>query len=536
MSTLERDESAIPDDDRQDAPHLFVVHADLLRLSCDDVLLPTNRERTVTASLCALLPEGRRGEQVGGKAVRVEAPEGRVVQLGTLDDARRVWLVDTAGRGDPDDAWIVESVERWLAAVGKVQGPARGGRPRRLAALPLVGTGGGGASGRRGDLLRILLPRLRRAAADAGIDVALVLLSASDHAAAQQVRRSTDLPWPLPPELLAVADELADRARAHELALFLGAGVSAAAGLPLWADLLDQLAEEAVPDHRGGATPRDGAPVAPPDALEGLDALPPQDAASLLGRRFGGAELRARVAAIFADRPHALAHALLAALPVREVVTTNYDRLFESAALGAGRPVRTLPFERPQGLQRWLLKLHGDVGDPESIVLTREEFLEYDVGRSALSGVVQALLLTRHVLFVGLSLLDDNLVRIAHRAGQVRPVGAGVVGTTLSLRSDPLRAELWSQALDDRAMAPADADTAIAARRLEVFLDRVGAGAAEPVGYLLDPAYEGMLTEGERELADRLRSVAAPLAEGEPSDTPLGRQVMRALDSLGLTR
>jgi hypothetical protein len=365
-----------------------------------------------------------------------------------------------------------------------------------------------------------VLPRLRRAAADAGIDVALVLRSASDHAAAQRVRRTMELPWPLETHLLTAADELAERARADELALFLGAGVSAAAGLPLWGELLVRLATEA---------------GLPEDDLSGLEALPPQDAASLLGRRLGGPAMRARVGEIFADRPHALAHALLAALPVREVVTTNYDRLFEAAAEGADQPVAVLPSDRPRGQQRWLLKLHGDVGDVDSVVLTREEFLEYDVGRSALSGVVQALLLTRHVLFVGLSLLDDNLVRIAHRAGQVRPPGSSVVGSTLSLRHDPLRAELWSQALDDLAMAPAESDIATAARRLEVFLDRLGAGAAEPVGYLLDPAYEGMLTDAERELAARLREVAGSMGEG-PSETPAGHQVSELLQTLGLQR
>ena len=85
-------------------------------------------------------------------------------------------------------------------------------------------------------------------------------------------------------------------------------------------------------------------------------------------------------------------------------------------------------------------------------------------------------------------------------------------------------------------MAPTDAETSVAARRLEVFLDRLGAGAAAPVGYLLDPAYTGMLTDAEQELAGRLREVAAPLEGSDPAETPAGREVMQVLQSLGLGR
>src|SRR5581483_10832751 len=53
-------------------------------------------------------------------------------------------------------------------------------------------------------------------------------------------------PWPeLNAGLRRAADELAGRASRGELALFLGAGVSAGAGLPLWSELLRRLAEKA---------------------------------------------------------------------------------------------------------------------------------------------------------------------------------------------------------------------------------------------------------------------------------------------------
>jgi hypothetical protein len=53
---------------------------------------------------------------------------------------------------------------------------------------------------------------------------------------------------------------------------------------------------------------------------------------------------------------------------------------------------------------RWLLKLHGTVERPESIVLSREDYLHWEEQGSAFGAVVQALLLTRHLLFVGYGL------------------------------------------------------------------------------------------------------------------------------------
>jgi hypothetical protein len=38
--------------------------------------------------------------------------------------------------------------------------------------------------------------------------------------------------------------------------------------------------------------------------------------------------------------------------------------------------------------------------------------MRYSTNRSALSGIVQSLLITRHMLFVGFSLKDDNFHRI----------------------------------------------------------------------------------------------------------------------------
>jgi hypothetical protein len=396
-------------------------------------------------------------------------------------------------------------------------------RAPRLVGLPPLGTRWGGAAGRRGELLQQLLPVLYEAAADHDFDVALVLRGVSDLAAAQRIRRSDDRGWDLSDDLREVAAELGERARRGPLAVFVGAGVSAAAGLPTWEALVDELAEQSGLDG---------------ELREGLAKLPPQDSAALLARELGREQLESFVTERFGPGEYALAHALIADLPVQELVTTNYDPLVELAAADIGRDLKVLPFEDPEPGAPWLLKLHGDAAHPESVVLTREEYLQLGDSRAALAGVLQSLLMTRHVLFVGTSMLDDDLIRIAHQvrsALQVQGGGGsrGGSGTVLALREDKARARLWEQDVATVPMSPAGTPAAEAARRLEVFLDLIGCLSTPPTGYLLDPAYRGMLSDDECALADALERTAQVLPDAAADPSTASQEVADLLRRLG---
>jgi hypothetical protein len=140
------------------------------------------------------------------------------------------------------------------------------------------------------------------------------------------------------------------------------------------------------------------------------------------------------------------------------------------------------------------------------------------------------------VLFVGTSMLDDDLIRIAH---QVRTAlshpGDGArrrTGTVLALREDPVRARLWERDVDTVAMAPADVPPAEAARRLEVLLDLLGCLSSRPTGYLLDPAYRGLLDDDEAALSGVLDTVAAQLARSS-GESWAGQEVADLLTRLG---
>ena len=265
--------------------------------------------------------------------------------------------------------------------------------------------------------------------------------------------------WPgLSAEQRERAGELARRAASGNLVLFLGAGVSIPAGLPSWSELLFDAAKRC-PELT--------------DSCEALSKLDPLDQAQLIERYSPG--LREEVARRLQPAHCTLGHLLLATLPVSEVVTQNYDRLFEQAAFSVGRPVAVIPGTRVADVSRWLLKMHGSVERPEDIVLTRGDYLRYGEGRAALAGIVQALLITKHMLFVGFSLSDPNFHRIADDVRKVlRPdteIDGETFGTVLLLLEDHLREKLWDQDLGLAPFGSQGRGLAEVAREHDVFLD-----------------------------------------------------------------
>jgi hypothetical protein len=73
---------------------------------------------------------------------------------------------------------------------------------------------------------------------------------------------------------------------------------------------------------------------------------------------------------------------MLARLPIRAWITTNYDEMIENALLGTGK--KPLRMWRPERFsqtgfvdQPLVVKIHGDVNNPEDLVLTEVDFVDY---------------------------------------------------------------------------------------------------------------------------------------------------------------
>lgn len=520
--------------------HVFIVRSDVTRLRCDAWLLPTSARFGVTRGFRR---DARIAERVAGLYDgRALAPAGW-----GADGKRTIAIPEAVGLGDPVPfltnvgrsgaaaSWYVDGARQFLhAAANRLGTDRRTSRAKPLFAMPFVGTGRGGAATEKGAVVGELVAMLHEEAARLDVDIALVLFDGAAFVAAQNARRAfLDAnpagAWPdLDSALAAEAERLAEFAVDGHLVLFIGAGVGQAAGLPGWDALLDQLAAESGMGEQERAALRRMHELDRPRIV--------QHRMAAQGRSMGEA-----ICALVSARSFSLAHAVLASLPSAETVTTNYDELYEDASRAAGRPAAVLPYQSVSGHDRWLLKLHGSVTHPGDIVLTREDYIRYADRRAALGAIVQALLITRHMLFVGFSLRDDNFHRIVDDVRKaVRPSGAAVdpaasrpgpFGSALLLRRDPLLEELWR---DDLRLVGVGEGGGIeaASRTLEVFLDRLLADATRGTSPLLDDAYDAVLTREEREIRTLLRKLDASVSDAA-RESSAWRPIAALMERLG---
>jgi SIR2-like domain len=230
--------------------------------------------------------------------------------------------------------------------------------------------------------------------------------------------------------------------------------------------------------------------------------------------RTAGKELGREVAALLKNQGHPnLALTLAANLPVEGLITTNYDQLFEDAVKGLGMSLAILPYAPSREANRWLLKMHGSIDHQDDIVLTRRSYNRYAERNQALAGIVQAMLITRRMLFLGFSLSDDNFLRIVDAVrSAVSPEGVGLsdpqlLGTALMLKHDPALERHWADELVLYSPSLDGATDAENSRRMEIFLDYLLFCTAS-TKHLLNPRFWDALDSDEQLLAKALGELA----------------------------
>ncbi len=223
--------------------------------------------------------------------------------------------------------------------------------------------------------------------------------------------------------------------------LFVGAGASCAAGLPTWAELSQ------------GMTDRILGTASSSHEREQLSSFivggGPLAVAQMLRERIGTFDYHQfLVDTLRRPVPLAPVHRALRRLPIRLILTTNFDKLLEKAYRlpdGDDPPVvistpQLASIQEQKG--HLVVKLHGDIDHPDTIVLTSDDYLAYFDRHQALRAFLEYQFSHRTVLFVGFGLKDPNFDLIFEEARRTlmhrgRPAYAVMVGT------NPFEIERW---------------------------------------------------------------------------------------------
>lgn len=186
--------------------------------------------------------------------------------------------------------------------------------------------------------------------------------------------------------------------RNHEASAFIGAGLSSGAGYVDWKGLLGEFADEL---HLSLDVETDFTLVAQyhinRDAGRSRERL--------------HKKLVAEFSKYAAPTP---AHRKLAELPLDVIWTTNYDALIEHSLREIGKVPRVK--SRPKeftGLGKradcTVFKIHGDLTDPSTIVLTRDDYRDYVRKFPGFRERLRSDLSERTFLFLGFSFTDPHL-------------------------------------------------------------------------------------------------------------------------------
>ena len=183
----------------------------------------------------------------------------------------------------------------------------------------------------------------------------------------------------------------------NNAAVFIGAGLSKAAGYVDWCGLLSPVAQGL-----------------------GLDATKESDLVALAqyylnANNNNRHKLNQLLIDEFSDlKSPTENHTLLARLPIQTYWTTNYDRLIEKALEAGGRrvdskyTVNQLAATR-RGRDAVVYKMHGDVEHPSDAILSKDDYERYSLTHGPFITALAGDLVEKTFLFLGFSFTDPNL-------------------------------------------------------------------------------------------------------------------------------
>jgi len=435
---------------------IFVAHADLTQLSADAVVLSTSTSQEWVGMM-----SGGFDQAYGVAALWEKAKEGGA----RLNEIGDVWWLPLETEAKPKG--VVLSVCTGTASVltrkqmrslpvkaaireAVTHLRALGTTDRLLIGLPLMRLGKGGDSRDPLESVRDQIAAARTALDglmqsdlwQTGCDVVFAAFTYDHYQVTLEARRLEDQRPLLRTVLPSNFDLLVRSLRNDESVLFVGAGLSAGTGCTTYHELITKMAQRLGEDL---STTDQGAYL---DLAQWFREQCPGETGRLIFDLFGSHNT--------AVRP-SLAHYLLMSMPVRYVLTTNYDDLLERALRALRRYPECVVTDaqiaqtgRRNGT--FVVKMHGDADHckdlddaNDGIVVSRDDYDRFFAAKPMMASLLEGLLLNRTFLFVGYSLRDPNFrqihAKIAHTLREAKQPAFTLVFENLS---EPARKQ-WNR-------------------------------------------------------------------------------------------
>jgi HEAT repeat protein len=190
---------------------------------------------------------------------------------------------------------------------------------------------------------------------------------------------------------MEIPQELIEQFARGNGVLFVGAGVSLGAGLPDWNGLMERLKSE-------------------------IENCPPRASHTDIAQYYILQNSRNRLVSRLRnelnsiDLDPTLVHSRLISLGASSIFTTNFDNLLEKALergkIKYSKVISSVDSSFWTSDHVQLVKLHGDLDLPESLVITSSDYEKYFTAHPALTRILAIALQTRTVLLVGYSVSD----------------------------------------------------------------------------------------------------------------------------------
>ncbi len=212
-----------------------------------------------------------------------------------------------------------------------------------------------------------------------------------------------------------VPNALIEYIKADLSVVWCGAGLSVISGFPTWNELILHLVEACADNGLSE------------DELDELNKLQDSgyrnDVADFCRAFLGECQYREILHKLFSVTPASSSskiHQKLLDIKFSAILTTNYDKLIEVAYahLHSKIPLVFTNHDTPSLWQRlarnefFILKIHGDIDRPETIVLSSNDYTEHVFGNLPFIQLFHRLLTAKSVLFIGTSFTEPYILRL----------------------------------------------------------------------------------------------------------------------------